>query len=151
MRALTFDDLVIAIKERRVSLGISQNELDERAGLASGYVGKIEASLTNPAARNARSLGRESMPLILQALGLELAVVHSGAKAGENDKLFSAVLAIRKKRMSEIGAIGARIKWARMTEPERARYMRRMRLAGAAKRRDARRKKRKAERERRQS
>lgn len=142
------DDLVAAIRGRRMELGLSQLELDERAGLASGYVGKLEASLTNPTARNARSIGRKSMPLLLKALGLELVVVQGPAKDAENEKYFSALLAIRKKKLAENGALGARIKWARMTEPERKRYMNRMTRAAAEKRRSERRQKRRAERDR---
>lgn len=70
-----FTDLVRAMRERRIQLGLSQLALDDLAGLPSGYVGKLEANLTNPSARNARGMGRDSLPLLLGALGLQIGVV----------------------------------------------------------------------------
>ena len=70
-----FTDLIRAMRERRIQLGLSQLALDDLAGLPSGYSGKCEAVLTNPKARNARSIGKDSLPLLLAALGLQIGVI----------------------------------------------------------------------------
>jgi len=68
-------DLIRVMRERRIQLGLSQLALDDLAGLPSGYVGKQEAMLTNPRAKNARGIGRDSLPLLLAALGLQIGVI----------------------------------------------------------------------------
>lgn len=68
----TYEWLVDIFRARRISLGPSQLALEDRASPASGYVGKIEG---NSAKQNNRAMGRESLPLLLGALNLELAVV----------------------------------------------------------------------------
>jgi len=75
----TYEQLVAALVARRHALGLSQLAVDDIAGLPSGYTGKIEASITNPKANNARSIGKVSLPLILGALGVKLAVVATNA------------------------------------------------------------------------
>jgi transcriptional regulator with XRE-family HTH domain len=72
----TFDELIAVMRDRRISMGLSQNALEDRAGLTGGYVGKLEGSRGKS---NSRSIGRESLPLLLGALGLELAVVPADA------------------------------------------------------------------------
>jgi hypothetical protein len=69
------EDLTAACLARRRGLRLSQLDVDHLAGWADGYQAKLEASLTNPAAKNARMIGRESLPLLLGALKLRLAVV----------------------------------------------------------------------------
>lgn len=81
----TWSDFTRACRARRIHLGLSQLDVDHLAGLPSGYTGKIEASITNPHAKNARAIGRDSMPLILGALGLSMGVMpatgkHNGSK-----------------------------------------------------------------------
>lgn len=62
-----YDGLIRTIATRRRALGLSQLAVDQIAGLADGYTGKVEA--------NVRRLGMMSLGLILQALGLKLAPV----------------------------------------------------------------------------
>lgn len=62
----SYDEMVAALIEQRHAVGLSQLEVDERAGLPSGYTGKIECGR--------RRLGALSLSLMLQALGLRLAV-----------------------------------------------------------------------------
>lgn len=62
-------DLIAAIKARRAQLGWSQLTLDFEAGLPEGYSGKLETSSGKP---NSRSIGWDSLPKILAALGLKL-------------------------------------------------------------------------------
>ncbi len=73
--APTYLSLLVAIRARRVELGLSQLAVDHLAGMPSGYQAKLEARLTNPTATNARSIGIESLPLVMNALGLHLALV----------------------------------------------------------------------------
>ncbi len=133
----TFDDLVRAIRARRIEIGLSQLAVDEMAGLASGYVAKLEASLTNPSAKNARSIGRESLPLVLGAIGMEIALVdpHRGpATTGISRNENNSVRRKRIKTLAERGQQGARIRWALMSEKQRAAMIRKMNRARAAKR-----------------
>lgn len=67
-----YADLVDAIVVRRKRLGMSQIEVDDRAGLQLGYMGKLECWRS---AQYGRSLGVISLPLVLEALGLGLIVV----------------------------------------------------------------------------
>jgi predicted transcriptional regulator len=69
-----FDELATALRNRRLELGMSQLELDHRSGLPDGYTAKLELVASNPTAKNARNIGRLSLPLMLEALGLTLIV-----------------------------------------------------------------------------
>lgn len=115
-----YEGLVRAIRERRSALGLSQLALDDLAGLPSGYTGKIEAMLTNPGAKNARAIGRESLPLLLGALGIELAVVPGGARHRRQAEEPQGVDAIAdvKKTLSERGRKGWLRQRSRMTEKQ---------------------------------
>lgn len=129
----TYEALIATMRARRIALGLSQLVVDEIAGLPSGYCGKIEASLTNPTAKNARSIGRESLPLMLGALGLELATHQSAALRGKNRTGINGMPTALVKNMSEIGRKGGRLWWARLTDRERAAHIRKLNRARAAK------------------
>lgn len=62
-----YDDLIAAIVHRRRALGLSQLAMDHVTGLPDGYQGKLEAKV--------KAFGPKSLPLVLQALGLKLAVI----------------------------------------------------------------------------
>ena len=62
-----YPGLVAALAARRRALGLSLEELDERSGVQSGYSAKIEC--------NMRNLGIVSLPSLLGALGLKIAIV----------------------------------------------------------------------------
>ncbi|WP_150129645.1 helix-turn-helix domain-containing protein [Bosea sp. RAC05] len=86
--ASTYEELVKAIRDRRMRLGLSQTDVDLIAGLPGGYLAKLEISATNPKARNARAIGARSLPLVLRALGLHLGVIcepapQKNAKRGQ--------------------------------------------------------------------
>lgn len=119
----TYDALVATMRARRIELGLSQLVVDELAGLPSGYVGKVEASLTNPSAKNARSIGRESLPLMLGALGLELAAIPAEStqkKSRANVKRYDDDAAGRGQRFrSERAAKGGAARAASMTDQQR--------------------------------
>mgnify|MGYP001101455142 CR=1 FL=1 len=119
-----YEGLVRAIRERRSALGLSQLALDDLAGLPSGYTAKIEAMLTNPGAKNARAIGRESLPLLLGALGIELAVVPGAARHRRQAEEPQGVDAIAdvKKTLSERGRKGWLRQRSRMTEKQYRRH-----------------------------
>lgn len=132
-----YDELIAVLRDRRIELGLSQLAVDEIAGLPSGYVGKLEASLTNPSAKNARGIGRESLPLMLGALGLEMAAVPlrlSPAKRAHFVRDNKTLQPPRIKTLSERGLRGAQIRLARMNEKQRAAHIKKMNRARAAKR-----------------
>jgi hypothetical protein len=60
----TYADLRRAIAARRRELGCTQLEMDKRAGLPSGYTGKVEG--------RTRCFGPLSLELTLQTLKAEL-------------------------------------------------------------------------------
>lgn len=97
----TYSDLLAAVKSRRESLGLSQEELDDIAGFTSRYMSKIEigprgrdpfaerigrdAALVrrmerrkrrNPHSNVGRALGEMSLPTLLQALDVTLLMVR---------------------------------------------------------------------------
>lgn len=74
---IRYDDLIGVLVKRRHDLGLSQGDVDYISGLQEGYTGKIE-SWRHP--KSGRTIGRISMPLLLEALGVALVVV---TKTGE--------------------------------------------------------------------
>jgi hypothetical protein len=122
-------ELTATLRDRRRVLGLSQLAVDDIAGLPSGYQGKLEAKLTNPAARNARSIGWESLPLLLGALKVRLAVVAeeqmpASSEHSVDDK--SAALSAFFVRRAQAGA---RARNAALSPEERSA---RARIAAAA-------------------
>jgi len=67
----TYGDLVRQIASRRKELGLTSLDVDDLAGLPDGYVSKLECY----PARHHRTLGIVSLPVLMQTLGLRLAVV----------------------------------------------------------------------------
>jgi len=88
MRAIArfrqYADLMLAIDARRRELGMTMLELDARSGLPLGYSGKL---FTDPTKANAKTLGRMSLGLILQALDVEMVLVRSAAPQGTKTEL----------------------------------------------------------------
>ena len=123
-------DLIRAMRERRIQLGLSQLALDDLAGLPSGYVGKQEAMLTNPTAKNARGIGKESLPLLLGALGVQLGVVvapnrrkfHAWRKQASNEKaieISGIIPAMPSSILHERASRGGKSRASRMSPAER--------------------------------
>ena len=87
-----YRDLIETLVARRMELGMTQIDLAERAGLQEGYAGKIEAWKHK---KSGRRLGRVSLPLVLEALGVSIVVVTDSGKAlsrvraGETTKSFA--------------------------------------------------------------
>ncbi len=63
-----YDGLRAAVATRRKELGLTQLDLDDAAGLQTGYASKLEAGIKN--------YGPMSLTSTLDALGLELAVIR---------------------------------------------------------------------------
>jgi hypothetical protein len=64
IRIRDYSQLTQALAARRRQLGLRQLDLDEKAGLQSGYAGKVEAGI--------RKLGDLSLPMILAGLDCDL-------------------------------------------------------------------------------
>ena len=69
--ARTYKKLVSILVRRRKALGMSQEELDTKAGFTDRYVSKLEAYK----GISGRTMGTMSMPTWLGALGVKLMVV----------------------------------------------------------------------------
>lgn len=96
--ATNYGELIDLIVLRRKELGLSQIDLDDLSGLQSGYTGKIEA-WRHP--RAGRGLGAVSLPLVLETLGLRIALVAEEPPAavlrcGETRRRRAALAAAKK-------------------------------------------------------
>ncbi|WP_133239237.1 hypothetical protein [Microvirga sp. KLBC 81] len=110
-----------ALKARRIQQGMSQIALEDRAGLTGGYVGKIEGSADK---KNNRAIGRESLPLLLGALKLELAVVPVEKQASSKHALKALPRKLLtgdelKKFLENRARKGGRIRKVRLTKKQR--------------------------------
>ncbi|WP_293810344.1 helix-turn-helix transcriptional regulator [uncultured Bosea sp.] len=140
---IEYDELIRAMRDRRMQLGLSQTDIDQLAGVPGGYYAKCESMLTNPSAKNARAIGRDSLPKLLTALGLRFAVIAEtefqaekfkgrGLKVklgGDNAELIQRLPPNRI--LSERGKKGGLKRWATMTPEQRQAFL----DAGAAARR----------------
>jgi hypothetical protein len=88
IRCRTYQELTAALAARRRQLGLRQLDADEKSGLQTGYVGKIEAGI--------RRLGPLSLPMMLAALDCDLLlaprssaapVEHRGMSADEAERV----------------------------------------------------------------
>jgi hypothetical protein len=67
IRCRTYEQLTSAFAARRRQLGLRQLDADEKAGLQSSYVGKLEIGT--------RKLGALSLPMLLAAYDLDILLV----------------------------------------------------------------------------
>lgn len=74
---ISYRQFMDALKRRRIQLGLSQMEMDDRAGLQDGYTGKLEVWDRD----SGRRLGPVSFDLLLEGLGLAVAVVPRPGRA----------------------------------------------------------------------
>ncbi|QEL21725.1 hypothetical protein FQV39_03385 [Bosea sp. F3-2] len=130
-----YEQLVRAMRDRRMQLGLSQTDVDQLAGLPGGYLAKCEAMLTNPNAKNARGMGRDSLPKIMGALGLRLAVIaesefqaqkikSQGLRvklSGENAEITQRLPTNRI--LAERGRLGGKKRWEMMTPEQREAFL----------------------------
>jgi hypothetical protein len=91
-----YEVLLAAIRRRKDELGFSFAELDERSGLPDGYVSK----LLGPS--RIKNLGPLSLGLMLEILGLRLAVVAASAYA---PRVRRNELQVRKHKSKPLAAV----------------------------------------------
>jgi transcriptional regulator with XRE-family HTH domain len=135
--------MVQAFRARRMELGLSQLAVDELAGLPSGYTAKIEISASNPTAKNARSIGKESLPLLLGALGLEMHIQPHArrSRASNNPNVSSALSRNLRKTFADMGRKGAIRLNTKLTPKQRRASARKAALARWSRERERREKK----------
>jgi len=77
----SYEDLITVMRARRLDIGMSLLELDDRVGWASGYAGKVEAWRRNAGQRangariNIRTLSWTTVFEACQALGMRVEIV----------------------------------------------------------------------------
>jgi len=115
----TQQELAQIVRARRRALGMSQEEVDHEAGVPQGYTAKIEAKLTNPGAKNARSIGWDSLKLVTRAIKIRLIAVpaENMRSLASQRNLHAPSEACRKQRkiatLAERGQKGGRIRVSR--------------------------------------
>lgn len=127
--------LLKAMRGRRMQLGLSQTDVDQLAGLPGGYLAKCEAMLTNPIAKNARGMGRDSLPKIMGALGLRLAIVAEAEYQAEKIKKQGLIVKAKGENieliqklptnriLAERGRLGGKKRWANMTPEQLEKFV----------------------------
>ena len=118
-----YESLIEALVERKRELRLSTLEVDDIAGLPTGYFSKICCGV--------RGLGVRSLGLVLQALQVEIIVQPNNNLARGEDQLSAAEKAARNRPpktnfLKLRSAAGARRKWLLMTEAERRRHIKKM-------------------------
>lgn len=108
-----FDDLRALIDTHRKSLGVTLLQLDDMAGLQSGYASKL--------ACRAKGYGDMSLPSVLGALGLELWVVRAASTDSRSNIIPNTYVenyrAIRKK----VASLGGNARKKKMSSEQRRR------------------------------
>jgi hypothetical protein len=93
----TYAELVAALREHRLALGLSQLECDCRSGLQNGYVGKLEC-WQSP---HGRGMSMKSLDGVLGVLGLGILLVPIAAvEPGKIENRNKLVSANRRRRKS---------------------------------------------------
>lgn len=109
----TFEELRIALRWRKEQLGLKNLEIDDIAGLQSGYSSKLLVGIKRP--------GDMSLPAILGALKCELILVPAKTSKQRQDSDITIASANNlKKVLRERAAKGARARRAKLS-PERRR------------------------------
>jgi CheY-like chemotaxis protein len=94
-----------AIRKKRSSLGISQEELAARAGLHRTYVSDVERGARNPSLDSVEKLARAlelSLPALLERAGHEQTLVEILLVEDEPDDVELTMLAFEKARLSNV-------------------------------------------------
>lgn len=113
IRVANFEELRKAFAMFRRQLGITQLQLDDLAGLQSGYTSTLECG-------NKR-YGDMSLSCTLGALGLEMVVVRASCTHSENDSASTPSVSELKKLLAARNKRAAQARWSRpRTEEDRA-------------------------------
>ena len=108
----TFDELRAALNRRKIDLGLKNLEIDDIAGLQSGYTGKLLCGMKRP--------GDMSLPAILGALKCELVLVPAKtSKQRKDDDITIACTKNLKKLLSDRAAKGGRARRDNLTAEKR--------------------------------
>ena len=118
------EELRAMLNERRVELRMSMANVDEDAGLPPGTFAKIATGVKN--------IGPANMGPILEALGIEIALMPAGA--GTEGKIDDRQEPMSNLKTLQANApLGGRIRRAMMTKPEWSKFCRRAAKARWAK------------------
>lgn len=110
-----FPELRAALIARRHEMHMPQSVVDDIAGLAGGFTGKLECGLKN--------YGPISLGAILGALKVKLALVRDCAEHSTNSEQFLRARARSHNYYSMIGTRGARVRNARLSDDEMSKAM----------------------------
>lgn len=101
------------VAARRRELGLSQLDVDDMAGLQSGYTGKLECGT--------RCFGDLSMGAIFGALGLSLEVIRAaGTYDRKGEELSETAAARLKEKRKSLASKGGRARSYGMTAKQRS-------------------------------
>ena len=108
-----YADLRALVAARRKELDLTQLEVDDLAGVQSGYTGKIECG--------ARNFGEMSFDAIMGALGLSVALMSDVGTYGDPSiEAPSGSRARLREKRRKMGATGGRNRAAKLTAKQRA-------------------------------
>ena len=132
VRIRSSEDLIAALRARRIELGLKHLEVDDLGGLQGGYTGKLECG--------AKNIGLKSLSGLLAALGAELALVRSSERSAASFDIEAPAAQPEtecpiKKKMAALGAKGGRRRWGSYLPGERKTAMRKLGLASGKARR----------------
>jgi hypothetical protein len=107
----TYADLRALVAARRKELGLSQLDVDEIAGVQSGYTGKVECGT--------RHFGDLSFGAILGALGLTVGVMRAAGAHGNSCDVATASIERLKINRKKLSAKGGRATARNLTAEQR--------------------------------
>ena len=109
--ATDYAQLRAVIAARRRELGLSQLEVDEMAGVQTGYIGKLECG--------DRHFGDVSLGSVLGALGIKIDVVRAASSHSvSQDEAKASMDRLREKR-KKLAGMGGRARVASMSPADR--------------------------------
>ena len=106
-----YGQLRAVIAARRKELGLSQLEVDELAGVQTGYTGKIECG--------ARHFGDVSFGSILGALGIKIEVVRAAGTHGVSDDEAKASIERLRAKRKKLAGMGGKARAEKTTVEQR--------------------------------
>lgn len=109
--AASYDDVRRVLRERRQALGLTHLQVDEIAGLQSGYTGKLEIATKN--------YGPMSLGSMLGALGVKIVFVPAAGKQPETAIDAKASLDNLKTVRKKLAAKGGRARAMKLSSKER--------------------------------
>jgi hypothetical protein len=142
-RITDYNSLVLALRARKEFLGLSDAELDHRAGLCAGHAGK----LLGPSRE--RGIGASTLETLMCALGVSFIMIEDAEKLSRGGAIEkrdavhvrsghrigkSQIAKVRPIVLQEAARRAANARWADSTPETRADFVARLNKARAAKR-----------------